>query len=147
MGTLENNFIENSHNVKHIAQEDKTAYFDAKETEAMEINDSEQINKSKIQEANAIRREGFLRFLSKMNGKQVLFLKNFYINFQVNIDLFGKMRLCGKFIAMQMSLQHYLVDQLETPTGIVEHAVLRFNFFFKYLGEFNILKNTSFFYI
>lgn len=76
METLENNFIEKSHSVKSIAQEDKTVYFDAKETEktkAMEINESEQINKSKIQEANAMRREGFLRFLSKMNGKRVLF--------------------------------------------------------------------------
>lgn len=36
------------------------------------------------------------------------------------------MRLQGRFIAMQMSLQHYLVDQLQTPTGIVEHAALRY---------------------
>lgn len=57
------------------------------------------------------------------------------------------MRLRGKFIAMQMSLQHYLVDQLETPTGIVEHAALRFNFFLKNIWEsFIILKSTSFFY-
>ncbi|KAH7719051.1 Gem-associated protein 7 [Aphelenchoides avenae] len=65
------------------------------------------------QKANAELRERYLRLIASIGGKEV------------ELRMFERMTLKGTYVALQRSGEHYVVDALTTPTGVVEHAALR----------------------
>ncbi|KAL3095605.1 hypothetical protein niasHT_024431 [Heterodera trifolii] len=64
--------------------------------------------------SNAELRERFLRFLQLLPGRSV------------DVKLYGDIQVGGKFVAAESSnFEYYLVDDLKTPMGVIEHAALR----------------------
>uniref|UniRef100_A0A7E4UW29 NTF2 domain-containing protein n=1 Tax=Panagrellus redivivus TaxID=6233 RepID=A0A7E4UW29_PANRE len=65
------------------------------------------------QNASAELRERFLNFSEKFEGNNVV------------AQLYAKNVMHVKFLALQGGGNHYAVEGLKTPTGVMDHAVLR----------------------
>lgn len=65
------------------------------------------------QNARAELKERFFDFLEALEGKEA------------TLQLYEKNTLSVKFLAMQANGNHYMVENLKTPTGVMDHAVLR----------------------
>ncbi|VDM45964.1 unnamed protein product [Toxocara canis] len=65
------------------------------------------------QEMLAELRERYLRMVSSLGGKRV------------NVDMHEKTQVSGKFVAMKADGSHFAVDSLQTPIGVIQHAILR----------------------
>ncbi|KAE9553364.1 hypothetical protein FO519_003427 [Halicephalobus sp. NKZ332] len=63
------------------------------------------------QDARAELKERFFGFLEKLEGREA------------TLQLYEKNTLSVKFLAMQANGNHYIVENLKTPTGVMEHAM------------------------
>lgn len=65
--------------------------------------------------ARAEMKRRFFNFIEEMDNKDV------------TVQLYGKTTLSVKLLAMQPNGNHFIVENLKTPTGLMQHAVLRSN--------------------
>lgn len=69
--------------------------------------------KSEERKQRAELRERYIRFLLKLTQKEV------------EIQLHDRTYVRGKFIAFKANNAHFAVDLLQTPIGVINHAVIR----------------------
>uniref|UniRef100_A0AC34QQF5 Gem-associated protein 7 n=1 Tax=Panagrolaimus sp. JU765 TaxID=591449 RepID=A0AC34QQF5_9BILA len=65
------------------------------------------------QKARAELKDQFFDVLQMLDGRDA------------TCQLYGKHVMAVKFLAMQANGKHYIVEDLKTPAGTMEHAVLR----------------------
>lgn len=65
------------------------------------------------QNARAELKQRYVDFVSTLDGKDVV------------VQLYQKNTMYVKFLALQGNSEHYIVENLKTPTGVMDKAVLR----------------------